>query len=521
MSISAASSNSLAERRGPQPVSRTREARESGTAVILTGLMLLFTIPAVGLAIDAGVLYVVRARLASACDAASLATARNLNLGITLAEQEVAAKARGAAFFTANFPDSYMSTSGTQKTITLAQLNASTITVTTSATTNAPLYFMRLLGGTVAVAGAMGKASRRDVNLMVVLDRSTSMAGTPCTDMKAAATNFVNMFANDRDTLGMVAFGTDVYLAYPPSDQFKNPGSANGLLTNRISALTCNGYTNASAGFATAYQQLLTINQPLALNLIVFFTDGEPTAFSAKFPVKTVADTRYGDGDTCAVNTTCSLPKSTCNDDNNRVSTHASWGVFAGKTGVLRVAPGAVSSTTGDTDGLYQTTTTTWSSGSDLIPSGQRTNCQFGSDQSRARRDLAYIPPTDLFENSTSGYENATGGNWTFQGSNPYVGRIRIDRPSVVTRVARNLADNAAKTARSNVNIPVTTFTIGLGSNGGVNHTLLRRMANDPDPLNTAYESSKPAGAYAYAPNSADLNEVFNRIASEILRLAQ
>ena len=83
-------------------ISRRREQRESGMAVILTAIMLLFTLPAVGLAIDAGLLYVIRGRLTAACDAASLATARNLNVGLTLAAQTDAALARGNAFFLAS-----------------------------------------------------------------------------------------------------------------------------------------------------------------------------------------------------------------------------------------------------------------------------------------------------------------------------------------------------------------------------------------------------------------------------------
>jgi Flp pilus assembly protein TadG len=190
-------------------------------AVMLTAIMLLFTIPAMGLAIDAGLMYVIRGRLTAACDAASLATARNLNLGLTLTEQTAAAVQRGNAFFSANFPTGYLGTTGTTPTISVAQSDLSTLTVTTSATTNSPLYFMRILGGTTAVAGAVGKASRRDVNLMLVLDRSGSMQGTPCSDMITASKTFVNMFVNGRDTLGLITYGSAIYLAYPPPSTLK------------------------------------------------------------------------------------------------------------------------------------------------------------------------------------------------------------------------------------------------------------------------------------------------------------
>src|SRR5258708_245091 len=60
MSINEISSNRL-----PRLVTRRREQRERGRAVILTALMMVFTIPIVGLAIDAGLLYVVRGRLSA------------------------------------------------------------------------------------------------------------------------------------------------------------------------------------------------------------------------------------------------------------------------------------------------------------------------------------------------------------------------------------------------------------------------------------------------------------------------
>ena len=171
------------------PVSASRAAREKGIAVMLTAFMLIFTIPIVGLAIDAGLLYVVRAKLSSACDAAALATARNLNLGLTLAEQTSAATTRGTAFFGANFPAGYMGTYNTTPTITVTQATLNTLSVTSTASTTAPLYFMRYLGSSATLASSTGRATRRDVNLILVLDRSGSMSGQPCTDMISASKN--------------------------------------------------------------------------------------------------------------------------------------------------------------------------------------------------------------------------------------------------------------------------------------------------------------------------------------------
>ncbi|MBM3753721.1 MAG: VWA domain-containing protein [Acidobacteria bacterium] len=506
MSINATFSSS-----SPKPhVTRRREARERGIAVILTAMMLLFTMPAVGLAIDAGLLYLIRARMSAACDAASLATARNLNLGQTLAEQIGNATARGQVYFNANFPNNYLGVATPAVNIQVTQLNMNTLRVFSTATGNAPVYFMKILGGNTALAGGAGTAVRRDVNLALVLDRSGSMQGQPCTDMINSSKNFTNQFVNQRDRIGLVTFGAAVYNAYTPTKDFQNPSNS---VNSKINSVTCAGWTNTSNAYWNAYQMLQAINEPLALNIIVFFTDGMPTSFTAKFPIKTVSDTRYGaNGLNCtSTSSQCTISKSSCVDDNGYAASHASWGTFAGKTGAM--TGGSVSATTGDTNGLIDPVATSFSTSDPRVGSSISNGCAFAGDQRRTRRDVAFIPATNVNGLATTGYKSLT----LFSSGHPYYNKIRPDMPINVTRVGMNLADNAAATIRNDTTLNVVTYTIGLDGNGGVDDDLLKRMANDLG--SSIYDDTKEHGVYAYASNSSQLNLAYSRILSDILRL--
>ena len=177
-----------------------RRPQQRGIAVMLTAVMLFVLIPVAGLALDAVLLYALKAKLSTAADAAAIAAARSLNVGMTLAEQEAAARARALDFFRANFPNNAWNTSNHSVNAVVAETAFRTRTVTVTAAIAAPQYFMRWLGFTSTRMNALGRASRRDVNLIMVLDRSGSMGNytdpaSPCAVMKSSATTFTNMFA--------------------------------------------------------------------------------------------------------------------------------------------------------------------------------------------------------------------------------------------------------------------------------------------------------------------------------------
>lgn len=458
----------------------------------------------VGLAIDGSIVYWTKARLSASVDAAALAAGRSLSVGQTLTAQTASAVATAQTYFTANFQPGTMGTAvvGGQPTVTVAQTSTNVRTVTVQATVTVPLYFLRLLGFTSATLPDTGQAQRRDVNVIVVIDRSGSMnQGNECATMIASAQTFVNMFVDGRDDLGLITFQTSANLDYSPTLYFK---SSNPSLTSVLGNLVCAGATNSSMGLSMAYQQIQAINRPGALSVILFYTDGYPTAFymggANPFPIKTKSDTRYD-----AINTSTS--------ETVAASGCSSSDVLAG----VVTLPGQTPSATGTTYGITSPAGIPInSSAGSNPPLISAPGCSFTSNGwAYMRYDVANIPSQDYYGNLTdTGYQSLL----YFPTSNThYKNLIRPDTPQNLVNVAFNTADYAAKRARNDSTFNIMIYTIGLGPQ--VDQDFLERVANDP--RGSSYDSTKPAGEFVYAPTASQLSAAFQQIASEVLRLGQ
>lgn len=489
-----------------------REGERGASIVLFTIIFALVLVPLMGLGIDAGIQYWVKAKLSAAVDAAALAAGRSLNVGSTVASQTANAQAVGRQYFTANFPTGTLGCTvfgGVQvvNSVSISVTQVSNyITVTATAQVTAPLYFMKLLHLSAGTIVATSQTTRRNANVVLVLDRSGSMNNNnSCSALVSAVETFTNEFINGRDQLGLITFSTSANVDFAPTVDFSSNSPS---INSTINSMVCVGATSTAQALTLAYSEIKAINEPGALNVILFFTDGQANAVVATYPIKTQTSTIYD-----AVNTGSlgSVGPSSCK------STDVLYGGYTDFSGSANA--------TGYTGGVYDVTPVSITQGNGDPPSISATGCQFSSSNNGAfgnynvpygRNDIAYIPTTDAFGNLTTGYKPSQ----TFP-SGPYSGQIRTDSPLAIRYAAMNAADYISQQIRSDTTYNIVTYTIGLSGNENIpmDDDFLERIANDPRASN--YNSSQPVGMFALATDAPSLSDAFNAIASQILRLSK
>lgn len=514
-----------------------------GFVLVYYTLILLVLIPLVGLAVDLGTLYNIKLKLGAAVDAAALAGGRCLNRGMSFTEAKPAAEAAARRWFAANFPAGYWGATlaAGDPTIDVVQTAGNkTLQVTVSASPTAPLYFLRVLGaGNTTTVGNTAVALRRYLNVILVLDRSGSILSAGADQaVRDSSTNFVNQLNEGQDQVGLISFSGYIAKHFSPTSTFK-AGAATA-----IKGLTFAGGTNSATGLQAAYDMLRTLNDPIALNVIVFFTDGRPSALSGKFQVKTQQDTRrgwnssgfsysneykYGATGKTPLGSPCTLQTQL----RGFVTTYVNngwppptkgytWGVMGDNyadTGQTVTNDATASSDkaacffSGNNTKLYYTSSQT-AQVSDIDAGNGFSGLFFAM-----RADVAYIPPTDIGNNSTSGY--MTPETFPNTSAYQYPIQIRPDSPLAVRYASYNAFDNCAQKIHKDATLRPLIYTIGLGGSGaeGIDATLLQRVANDPN--SPIYDKTLPTGKFVLASDKTQLQGAFNTIVSQILRLAQ
>ena len=257
--------------------------RQSAQVLPMTALLLVLLVAAVGVALDSGRAYLARARLAAAVDAAGLAAARAVTRGEDADSRKASAVAAAMRAFRANYPDGYLGSTPLLRTPILS-FEGGRVLVDASATASLPLGLTAVMGFTRMGVEASAQAVRRDLDLALVLDVSTSLVPV-AQQVRDAAALFLQRFSPDTDRVALVRFAYGAVVDMPI--RVAQRGFDRPAMRRQLEAAQFSGYTNSAEGLWQGHAQLNSVlaTQRSSLRVMVFFSDGVPTAFASRFGV--------------------------------------------------------------------------------------------------------------------------------------------------------------------------------------------------------------------------------------------
>ncbi|MEX0829443.1 MAG: VWA domain-containing protein [Nitrospirales bacterium] len=265
----------------PQPTKhgeRIQDQRGSYFAMSALALLVLFGFAALG--VEAARWYAVQGELAKSIDGAAFAGAANVNNpnipDLNLFVQQVAQ---------ANFADGLLGTDTAQFVVTQDGLGKITVNGSTNAINTLAKGYNPAYDKThVATAGS---AKLRNAEIAMVLDVSGSMSGSPLSNLKDGAKQFVQNFSDQEShsKFAMITFASGVQKPFDLGHGYVSP------VETAINGLSAVGGTNAEDGLAKANALAWTDQSSLPPNergkqVVVFFSDGNPTAFRGDFKYK-------------------------------------------------------------------------------------------------------------------------------------------------------------------------------------------------------------------------------------------
>ena len=281
----------------------------NGQVLVTVALVMIVLVAVVGLAIDSGRAYGVKAKLNAAVDAASIAATKALSYG------EDEARQTAERYFYVNYPDGYLSSSPEfdPNNIEITVSSDGNVVVAVPGRADMPTTFMRILGYETLRVNARAQVTRKAVDIAFVVDNTTSLMSP--TDVRAqvktASKYFVSKFIPAYDRLGLIkyAFGAEVpeeIRGKSSNDRGFNDSSINTEIDNFefTGPGGSSNYTNSSEGFWCGLNELREIPPENRSNLrvIVFFTDGAPNTFASTFNFQGIdphtGSIRSGDGST-------------------------------------------------------------------------------------------------------------------------------------------------------------------------------------------------------------------------------
>jgi len=464
---------------------------------IVTTCLLLFT----GVAVDSGRAYLVKAQLTKAVDGAALGAARMLNTGNPRAE--------AVRIFKANFPAGYLGTSTSTDPTTDPGFFSSQVVqssgvniVTVNASAVLPTSFMRLGGFYNVNVSSTGEATRRMVDLSLVLDVSSSIA-SQWGAVHDASQTFINAFDQANDRVALLTFGNGVsVLDQMPSTR----GFNKTTVMNDVPSTLPGGSTNMVEGLYRAWDELRSVpaGQQSGLRVIVLFTDGASNSVPANY------DEAPGQGRALR---TWDFPHTLPDPASQTWDSPHIDGLYDTST-----QTGGANPATTITTPWNSTATSTSPTAVPWLPltSWHRWHRSTGIPTSFPLQDPSLTVngiPQDTARGLRS--KNLATGRYPAQVYN-------------INNAARNLVEiisNAARNDDGDYKIRIYTIGMGelvryrLGTRLEMSEEILKRMANDrtsPD-----FNANQLEGKYYFAQTAQDVGPAFAALQNEIIRLSR
>jgi Flp pilus assembly protein TadG len=458
-------------------------------------MLLLFT----GLAVDSGRAYVVKAQLTKAVDGAALAAARNLNSGSPAAE--------AARIFKANFPSGYMGTAGGDPTTAAGFFTSSvnagagvnTVTVTASAVL--PTTVMKLANFKTVKISSSGEATRRMVDLSLVVDVSGSIGNTKWPIVRDAVRTFIGAFDKNNDRMALMTFGNGAGVL----DQMPATRGFDKLkLQADVPTALPGGSTNMVEGIYRGWDELRAVptGTQSGLRIIVLFTDGASNGVPGNYEAKPGVATSLRSYD---------FPKNLPDPDGQTWDSPTIQGLYDTQTG-------------GPNDKALPNVSGPWN-GSQKLAAVPLLPLLSWHTHHRSPGIATQFPlkTNTLTVNGVAQSTKRPLRNLDPGGS----GRYSAETYNI-NNAARNLVEIIANEARNdNGDYKVRIYTIGMGELVRYNlgtmpekpEDILKRVANDatsPD-----FNKAQLEGKYYFAQTAADVAPAFQGIQNQILRLSK
>lgn len=480
---------------------RSLLSNEQGFAIVYTAVTLTALVLITGLAVDGGRAYVVKAQLTKAVDGAALGAARNLNSGDP--EEEA------ARIFKANFPAGYLGTSGvTDPTTaadffqleTVAETGVNVITVRAEA--RLPTTFMRLANFDELTVASSGEATRRMVDLSLVLDVSSSI-GSAWNAVNDAAELFVSNFDESSDRLSLVLYSNGAHVAYPmPAAR----GYSESAMVAAIPETLPGGSTNMVEGLYRGWDEVRSVptGQQSSLRVIVVFTDGASNGVPARWNgVNTSRSLRTWD-----------FPEHPPDPDNQTHDGPHIAGLYNSQSGAPATPPSAFSVS-------FDYRAANGHGSAPYMPASLESYHQY--HRSAGITDHFPFLTSTLFVNGVQQSTWRPMNNW-----DPAAGAYKANVHNI-NNAARNLVEIIANAARSDEDgdYPIRIYTIGmgelvryqLGTRRETSESILMRIANDRE--STDFNDDQLEGKYYFAQTAADVGPAFQALQNQIIRLTK